>query len=400
MTTAFLRKPGPLTRVDTDMSWRRQRLFTPGPTPIPDCVQAAMASPLVYHRGADFPDLLEGLVRDLKLVFPTTDEVFILSCSGSGAMEAGIANCLSKGDRVLVVSAGQFGQKWVDLCKAYGLRTEVLEFPWGESADPLRLKEVLKKTPDIRAVLATQSETSTGVLHDIEAMGEMVGETDALFMVDGVSSVVAHALPTAEWGVDIAVTASQKGLMVPPGLAVITMSARARDAASSADLPRAYLDLNKYRASLFEGRGPATLPVTLMKGLRASLDMMVEQAMESIWRGHAIQAESVRRAANALGLSCFAKSPSNGLTSIALPEEIDGLILMETLRTNYGVVVGGGLGPFRGRMIRISNLGYVDDLDVLTAISALEMGLRHLGWAFDPGAGVAAAEAVLLGGEF
>jgi aspartate aminotransferase-like enzyme len=359
-----------------------------------------MASPLVYHRGPDFPDLLKGLVRDLKFVFPTTDEVFILSCSGSGAMEAGIVNCLSKGDRVLVVSAGQFGQKWVDVCKAYGLSTEVLEFPWGESADPLRLREALKKDPDIRAVLATQSETSTGVLHNIEAMGEMVREADALFLVDGVSSVVAHALPTADWGVDIAVTASQKGLMVPPGLAVITMSARAREAASKSDLPRAYLDLDKYRTSYSEGRGPATLPVTLMKGLRAALDMIIEQGMESIWRRHTIQAESVRSAANALGLSCFAKSPSSAVTSIALPDEIDGLILMETLRTKYGVVVGGGLGPLRGRMIRISNLGYIDHLDVLTAISALEMGLRHLGWAFDPGAGVAAAEVVLVGGEF
>ena len=383
----------------TDMSWKRQRLFTPGPTPIPNRVQAAMASPLVYHRGPDFPELLEGLVRDLKRIFPTSDDALILSCSGTGAMEAGIVNCLSRGDRVLVISAGQFGEKWVDLCRAYGVDVQVLEFPWGEPADPSQIKKVLEENPDTRAVLATQSETSTGVLHDIGAMGEVVGETDALFLVDGVSSLVAHPLPTTEWGVDIAVTASQKGLMLPPGMAVITVSSRAWAAAGRSDLPKAYLELDRYRRALSEGRGPATLPVTLMTGLRASLDMMLEQGMEAIWRQHALQAKSVRQAAIALGLSCFAKCPSNALTAIRLPEVVDGLALMESMRTDFGVVVGGGLGDLRGKIIRISNLGYVDDLDILTAISALELGLEKIGYGFTPGSGVGAAAGILREGK-
>ncbi len=383
----------------TDMVWRRQRLFTPGPTPIPDRVQEAMAAPLVYHRGPDFPAFLTHLIRDLKLVLPTTDDTFLLSCSGTGAMEAGIVNCLSHGDRVIVVSAGKFGEKWVDLCRAYGTDVKVLDFPWGEPADPSRLEKALHQYPDTKAVLATHSETSTGVIHDIEALGRIVGKTDALFLVDGISSVVAHALPTTKWGVDIAVTASQKGLMLPPGLATITISDRAWEAAGRSDLPRAYLDLDRYRKALSEGRGPATLPVTLMAGLRASLDMILEQGMEAIWQQHEIQARAVRGAAQALGLFCFAASPSNALTSIGLPEEIDGLGLMESMRTDFGVVVGGGLGDLRGKIIRISNLGYVDDLDALTAVSALEMGLQKIGWQFQAGAGVGAAEGIIGEGK-
>ncbi|MDA0745908.1 MAG: alanine--glyoxylate aminotransferase family protein [bacterium] len=373
----------------------RQRLFAPGPTPIPDRVQAAMAAPLVYHRGPDFPALLRDVSAGLQRVFPTSHDVFVLSCSGTGVMEAAVANVLRPGDRALVVEAGQFGARWADLCRAFGAEPVSLTFPWGDAVDPNAVAEALRKHPDIRAVFATQSETSTGALHDIEALGKIVSGTDALFVVDGISSVVAHALPAEAWGVDLAVTASQKGLMLPPGLGVMAVGPRVWPATERPGMTGFYWDLRRYRTAFQEGRGPATLPVTLLAGLKEVLAMLEEEGMEAVWRRHARHAEAVRQAAGALGLSCFAKRPSNALTSLALPEAVDGVALMECLQRRYGVVIGGGLAHWRGRVIRISNLGYVDDLDVLTVISALEMALQAQGWVFLPGAGAGAAEAVL-----
>lgn len=371
----------------------KPRLFAPGPTPIPPRVQAAIAGPIVYHRGPDFPDLLQTVIGGLKTVFPTSHDCFVLSSSGSGAMEAALLNTCSSNDRVLVIQAGQFGAKWTALCRAYGLNTEVMDLPWGKAVDPQSVADHLSEHPETRAVFATHSETSTGVLHDVQTLGEVVGNTDALLIVDGVSSVIAHPLPTADWGVDVAVTASQKGLMVPPGIGVITVAPRVWQIQT--DLPGFYFDLKTYRDALEEGRGPATLPVTLLVGLKVALEMVAEEGLEAVWARHARHAEAVRSAAIALGLSVFAERPSNALTAIALPEGIDGLALMENLRTHHGITVGGGLAHLRGRLIRISNLGYMDDTDMLTALSALELSLRALGWAFTPGAGVGAAEEVM-----
>ena len=370
----------------------RQRLFTPGPTPVPERVMAAMAEPLVYHRGPDFPALLRGVVEQLKPVFPTSDDVLLLSASGSGGMEAALVNVLCRGDRALVVQAGQFGAKWTAMCKAYGIEADVIDLPWGKSVDPGQVAERLKS--ETRAVFVTQSETSTGALHDIESIACLVRHTDTLLIVDGVSSVVAHPLCT-DWGVDIAITASQKGLGVPPGVAIVAMGQRAWDATKRADLPKNYFDLTAHKTAFAEGRGPATLPVTLIAGMRAALEMICEEGIENTWRRHARHAGAVRSAAKALGLSIFPEHPSNALTAIALPESVDGLKLMAYVQTRFGIVLGGGLAHLRGRAIRISNLGHVDDLDILSVVAALEMGLRAQNWAFAPGAGIAAAEAVL-----
>jgi aspartate aminotransferase-like enzyme len=352
-----------------------------------------MAEPLIYHRGPDFPLLLRGVVEKLKPIFPTVDDVLLLSASGSGGMEAAVVNTLSRGDRVIVVQAGQFGAKWTAICKAYGLNIDIIDLPWGQAVDPGQIAERL--TSDIRAVFTTQSETSTGVLHNIAAVAQIVKHTDTLLIVDGVSSVVAHALPTGDWGVDIAITASQKGLGVPPGVAIVTVSKRAWVAMNHSDLPKNYFDLKAYKTAFDEGRGPATLPVTLIAGLRAALDLLHTEGIENAWKRHARHAQAVRQATEALGLSVFAACPSNALTAIGLPKQLDGVTLMHHMLTRYGITLGGGLAHLRGRLIRISNLGHVDDLDILSVISALEMGLRAQGWEFTPGAGVGAAEAVL-----
>lgn len=373
----------------------KQHLFAPGPTPIPDAVQAAMAEPLVYHRGSDFPAFIQDVVQKLKPVFPTQDDVLLLASSGSGAMEAAVVNTLSPGDRALVIQAGQFGAKWTAMCQAYGVDVAVLDLPWGSAVEPEQVVAWLKAHPETRVVFATHSETSTGVLHDVEALGRVVGDTDALLVVDGVSSVVAHPLRTHDWGVDIAVTASQKGLGVPPGVAVITVSDRAWDVIEKARLPKFYFDLQSYRKALEEGRGPATLPMTLMAGICASLDLIHKEGIDNVWTRHARHAQAVRHATEALGLSVFPERPSNVLTAIALPDGVDGLAIMADLKARFGIVVGGGLAHLRGRLIRISNLGFVDDLDMLTVVSALEMSLQKAGWSFTPGVGIAAVEQAL-----
>ncbi len=355
-----------------------------------------MAGPIVYHRGPDFPALLTEVASGLKDVFPTPHDVLILACSGTGAMEAAVVNTLSRADRALVIQAGQFGARWADLCRACGVEVSLLDLPWGSAVDPEDVRRCLARDPPVRAVFATQSETSTGVLHDIEAVGAAVRDTGALLVVDGISSVGAHPLRTDHWGVDVAVTASQKGLMLPPGLGIIAVGPRAWEAARRSDLPRWYWDLPRYREAMGEGRGPATLPVTLLAGLRAALAMIREEGIHAVWSRHARHAGALRAAAGALELSPFAERPSNALTAIRLPDGLDGVALVDTMRSRYGVLIGGGLAHLRGRIVRISNLGYVDDLDILNVVSALEMGLREIGWACQQGAGVAAAEQALL----
>lgn len=370
-------------------------LLIPGPTPIPNRVQTAMAGPLVYHRGPDFPALLTGIVEDVKRVFPTGHDVYLLSTSGTGAMEAAVVNTLSPGDSVIVARAGNFGLRWDKICEAYGIDVVIVEAEWGKAVDPDCVRAALVANPSARAVLATHSETSTGVLHDIEAIGKIVSGTDALLIVDGVSSVCAHPLPTDDWGVDVAVTASQKGLMVPPGFAIIAFGPKAGKASERSTLPKHYLDLSEYRQSLEEGRGPFTLPVTLLVGARAALDAIGEEGIDSIWERHARQASAARAATDALGLDLFAERPSNVLTSIGLPETIDGLEVMTRLREQHGVVVGGGLAHLRGRILRVSNLGYVVDEDLLAGIEAIETVLSDMGGDIEVGAGVTGARDVL-----
>jgi serine---pyruvate transaminase len=374
-----------------------QRLFIPGPTPIPDRVQAAMAGPIVYHRGPDFPDLLTGVVEDAKALFPTSDELFLVSSSGTGVMEASIVNTLSPGDTVVVAQAGNFGARWKDICIAYGIDVVSVDGEWGTAVDPDQVASALSTDPSIKAVLTTQSETSTGVLHDIEAIGRATSDHDALLIVDGISSVCAHRLDTADCGVDIAMTGSQKGLGLPPGLSAITFSARAREASKTATCPKFYLDLQKYRDAMSEGRGPSTLPVTLISGLRAALDLIDEEGIDQVWARHARQAGAIREAIWAIGLMCFAKSPSNALTAVELPESVDGVAVMNRLQQSYGATIGGGLAHLRGRVVRISNLGFVTDDDIRFIVKALEETLAWMGYRFDRNSAIDAAEQVLAG---
>ena len=371
----------------------KRRLFTPGPTTVPEHVLLKMAEPIIHHRSPEFGRMFRAVHEGLKYLFQTENEVLTLTASGTGAMEAAVVNLLSKGDRALVVRGGKFGERWGELCEAYGVEVAPIDVAWGEAVAPEAISERLKADPTLKAVFATQSETSTGVLNDIEEIGRIVRETKTLLVVDAITGIGAHRLLPDAWGVDVVVTGSQKGLMLPPGLAFISLSARAWKAVERSDLPKYYWDLTKAKKSLARDQNPYTPAVSLLVGLRASLDMIREEGIENVWARHARSAEATRAAVRAMGLELFAKRPSNVLTIVQLPQEIDGNQLVKAV-DSYGFTVAGGQGPLARKVIRISHLGYTDDFDTLSVIAGLERALLDLGWDVEPGVGLAAAQRV------
>ncbi len=374
----------------------KSRLLTPGPTPIPERVQQAMSRPIVYHRGAEIAALVKEVSEGLRRVFPTEGDILPFAASGTGVMEAAVVNLMRRGDRALVIRAGKFGERWGEVCAAFGVEVAGLDLPWGASAPPGQVAERLKADPSIRAVFATQSETSTGGLHDIEGIGQAMRGSEALLVVDAVSSLGAHPLPAEAWGVDCAITASQKGLMTPPGVGFVTLGRRGWEAVERSDLPKHYWGFRMTKAALEKGGStPATPATTLLMGLREALAMIHEEGVENVWQRHARHASAFRAGVEAVGLRVFPERPSNALTAALLPEGLDARDLAGRMKSRHGIVVGEGLDRLAGGLIRLSNLGYMDDLDVVGTVCALEMTLREMGWALRPGAGAEAAERVL-----
>jgi len=371
--------------------------FAPGPTPVPDRVVRKMSEPVLTHRSSEFSDLLRQVTSGLRDVFQTENDVLVLTASGSGAMEAAVVNLLSPGDRVLAISGGKFGGRWVELCETFGLDALPFDVAWGKAADPGEIDRILADRGPFEAVLATHSETSTGVLHDIEALGNVVRGHGCYFVVDAISGLGANELKTDEWHVDVALTGSQKALMVPPGLAFISVSERAWKGIERNTLPSYYLNLQRARDSFIKGLTPYTPAVSLLMGLAESLRMMKELGLEEIYRIHERNALVTRAGVAVLGLRVFAHRPSNVLTSVSMPPGIDGSELLKTIKQDCGVTIANGMEHFRGKYIRIAHLGYdISPSDMLVALSALEHGLNRHGYAFESGAGIAAAQRVIL----
>ena len=371
--------------------------FAPGPTPVPDRVVQKMSEPILTHRSSEFSDLLRQVTADLKHVFQTKNDVLVLTASGSGAMEAAVVNLLSPGDRVLAVSGGKFGGRWVELSETFGLDALPFDVGWGRAADPDEIDRVLGEKGPFEAVLATHSETSTGVLHDIEALGRVARKHGCYFIVDAISGLGANKLRTDDWHVDIALTGSQKALMIPPGLSFISVSERAWQGIERNALPSYYLSLKRARDSFLKGLTPYTPAVSLLMGLAESMSMMKEIGLEEIYRIHERNARVTRAGVGALGLELFARRPSNVLTSVRMPPGIDGSALLKTTKEDRGVTIANGMEQYRGRVIRIAHLGYdIAPSDMLVAISALEHGLSRHGYDFESGAGIAAAQRVIL----
>lgn len=371
----------------------RPRLFTPGPTQISERVINAMSQPMQHHRSPAFKALFAEVSANLKKFFLTEDEVLTLTTSGTGAMEAAVVNLLNPGDTVITLEGGKFGERWGEICRAYDLNVVPIRIPWGEAIDPAAVGEKITEVGDVAAVCMTHSETSTGVAFDVQAIAEVVhNQSDALVLVDGITSIGVLPFYKDAWEIDVVVSGSQKGVMIPPGLAFIALNSRAWQRAEASTLPKYYLDLRKARKSLAEKTTPYTPATTLVIGLRTSLEMILEKGLPYFWKKYAQLAHSTRAGARAVGLELFAKTPSNALTAIKVPEGIDGEKLVQCLRERYHVTVAGGQGPLKGKIFRVAHMGYYDHLDMVSFASAMELALRDMGWEFELGRAVAAVQ--------
>jgi len=356
-----------------------------------------MAKPIIHHRTPQFQEILKEATLGLKWVFQTANDVFIISSSGTGAMEAAVINLLSCGDTALVVQGGKFGERWTQLCKAYGINAEILDVEWGKAVSPEEIAKRLKANPQIKVVFITLCETSTGVDNDVEAIAAVVKQTSAVLAVDAISGLGAVDLKTDAWGVDVVVAGSQKGLMLPPGLGFITVGPKAWKLVEVCKTGRYYLDLRKAKKAIDKNDTPFTSAITLIDALNEALKMMQKDGLEYIFKRHKTMASATRAAVKALGLELFAPSAaSDGVTAIKMPAGVDGEKLVKTMRDTYGVTIAGGQDELKGKVIRIAHMGYIAESDIIIGLACLEKVLTQMGYKFTLGAGVAAAQAVFL----
>lgn len=374
---------------------RKYRLLSPGPTPVPEKVLLKMADTIIHHRTPQFQAVIKDINKKIKEVFRTKNPIIISASSGTGAMETSIVNFLSKGDKALVIAGGKFGERFGEICKAYGVEVVGYDVTWGEAAEVSKVEELLKANPDIKAVYSTLCETSTGVVNDIKGIGECVSKTPAILVVDAISGLSADDMRPDEWGVDVVVGGSQKGLMLPPGLGFISVSEKAQKLIEGADLPKYYFSLKAALKSYAKDDTAWTPAVSLFQGLDSVLDMMLEEGMDNILQRHARLAEATREAVKVLGLELFAKSPSNAVTSVKVPESVDGGALVKKMRDEQGVTIAGGQGDLKGKIFRIAHLGYMDEYDTISAIAGIEIVLGQLGYDIQLGKGVAKVQELL-----
>ncbi|MBI2325457.1 MAG: alanine--glyoxylate aminotransferase family protein [Chloroflexi bacterium] len=375
--------------------YRPQNLRIPGPTFVPQSVLAASARPLINHRGPEFASLLAGLTRALQDFLRTQNDVLLLTSSGSGAMEAAVANTLARGDRVIVFSSGSFGERFHSIAKAYGVDARRVDVPWGRAVDPDLVRDELAKEKGkdgAKAVLVTHNETSTGVLNPLKEIAEVVRESGKLFLVDSISGAGAVEVEVDEWGIDVLVSASQKGWGAPPGVGIITMGPRAWKAYDRSDLPKAYFDLQAAKASLEKAQTPATPSVTVFIALQESLKLMAEEGIAAICQRHRDLAYATRRGVQALGLQLFADEAhaSPTVTSFRSPTRVDARNLIRILRESYDTVIAGGQGRLEGQIGRIGHMGFVTLQDMVSFMSALELTMRDLHQPVEPGQAIAA----------
>ena len=380
----------------------KKYLMIPGPTPVPPTVTAAMSMPILGHRTDAFAKIHERIVEKLKLVFQTKNDIFVLTNTGTGALETAIANTVSPGDKVLALITGNFGERFANIARAYAAEVIEVNFGYGNDVDLAVVEKKLGEHPDLKVVLATQNETSTGVSNDIAGIGALVSQTPALLLVDGVSGVGAIEIKVDQWGVDMLCTASQKAFMLPPGLAMVSVSDKAWAVSKNNKSPRFYFSLPAFKKVYDKWNTAYTPAVSLFYGLEASLDMMLAEGLDNVYARHALLARATRAAIKALGLKLLAEDrcASNALTGVWGPEGIGADELRKIIKNKYGVTFAGGQGVVKGKGFRIAHMGFCDKMDVIIAISALEMGLAQAGYPVQLGAGIKAAQEVLLGGSF
>jgi aspartate aminotransferase-like enzyme len=375
----------------------KEYLMTPGPTPVPERVLQAMAEPIIHHRAPKFTKIIEEVRSDLKYLYQTKGEVIIHASSGTGAMEGAVANTLCRGDKVICVRGGKFGERWSEISTVYGLSPINIDVEWGKAVDPKKIKEALDENVDARAVMIQASETSTGVGHPVKEIADIVkGRDDVILIVDAISALGVIDLPVDDWGLDIVVSGSQKGLMLPPGLAFSSVSDKAWRFAEKSDLPKYYFDFKKENKSLLKNQNAYTPAVSLIVGLKEALAIIREIGLKKLFSRYATMADATRKAAISMGLELLAsESPSNSITAIKAPEGVNGADIVKVLRETYGITVAGGQDTLKGKIFRIAHMGYVDRFDIILTISAVEMTLSTLGFKIELGSGVKVAEEML-----
>jgi aspartate aminotransferase-like enzyme len=383
-----------------DRRMKKRYLLAPGPTPVPETVLLEMAQPMLHHRTPQFSAIFAEAAEDAKYLFQTKQDVLILASTGTGGMEGCITNLFSPGDKVLVVNGGKFGERWGKISETYGLNVIEIKVEWGHAVDPKVVEEHLKKDKDIRGILVQASETSTTAAHPIEALSRLTRDRDDLLLVvDAITGLGVFNLPMDEWGIDALVTGSQKALELPPGLALVGLSEKAWKFNERSTCPRFYFDLKKERKNLANKTSAYTPAVSLVIGLRAVLKDLREEGLEGVFSRHNRLARATRAATQAMGLKMVAPdSPADSATGVFVPEGIDGGKLVKIIRDEFGVTLAGGQDQWKGKVLRIAHLGYVDSFDVVIAISALEMALKKMGAKVEFGRGVAAAQEVLMEG--
>jgi len=374
---------------------KKYQLMAPGPTPVPSEVLLAMAQPIIHHRTPEYEALFVEVRAGLKRLVRTSQEVIPLACSGTGAMEAALVNTLSAGDTVVVVTAGKFGERWLELGRAYGLEIIELTAPYGETVTAARLAETLAAHPRAKAVLTQHSETSTGVLHDVRGYAAVTRGTAAILVVDAVSSLGIADLQMDAWGLDLVVSGSQKGLMLPPGLGFCALSDKAWAMNTTSRLPKYYFDLAAERRTVVKNEAHFTPAVSIVVGLRTVLEMLDREGLANVFKRHDRLARATRAGAEALGLGLFCKAtPSPAVTAVIAPPGLDSEQIVTAYSKTHNITIAGGQGEMKGRIFRLGHMGYAAEFDVIVALAALEQVLADLGQPVDFGAGVRGAQKV------
>ncbi len=372
-------------------------VLTPGPVPVPEFVMLEMAKPIIHHRTAEFEEIFHKAGQGLKKVFMTNEEVMILATSGTGAMDAAISNTLNRGDTTLVINGGKFGERWGKICKAYGVNFIEHIVEWGKAVEVKEIEEILLKNKNIKAILVQASETSTGVEHPIKEIAKLTkNRDDIILVVDGITAVGAFPVEFDKWGIDILIGGSQKAFMLPPGLAFISLSKKAWEFTKNSNLPKFYLDLNQAYKNSLKNTSPWTPAVNMVMGLNAVLEYFDKQGLENVFRRHTILSKATTQGFESIGLENFAKGcTSTALSVIKSPEGIDAGDIIKGLKEKYGMIVAGGQDQAKGKIFRITHMGYVDKSDMISVIAGVEGILNEMNYPFDAGTGVSTASKIL-----
>lgn len=356
----------------------RNILLTPGPTPVPEAVRHAMAEPVIHHRTPQYRKIFQDASERLKGVFLTKNPVYTFTGSGTSAMEASLVNFHSEGDSVLIVENGKFAERFTEIAKAYALRPVVIKVPYGQAVDPRQIEQALEKDPKIASVCVQLCETSTAVLQDIQAIGKITAKNEALLIVDAISGLGADRLETDRWNVDLAIAGSQKALMLPPGLAFLSVGEKARPRLAASGLPKFYLNLKLYEKAIQDWDTPFTPALTLVIGLEKALDLIETAGMENIFRHSAELAGWTRRRLLAMGLELFSKAPSSTVSALVVPKGLDGEKVVKMMRDEKGVTMAGGQGELKGKIIRMAHMGAITKKDLEEGIAVLEETLQEM----------------------